>query len=290
MEDRNKTSSVSLLETLKSNKSSIHIRNAHDAVTILLHSIMRSQGFEFVGCGETNDAKASEKFVTESWNREDGSYTFRYKHPKKQNVIFLIKCIVLGDNLLVHGLTEGDQATFDWEVRTTDFIRQKTFDDVDNLYKDVEKLRYQFLSNIVFKLLPSEPSPQNTANPDNRNPYNDPLRVPPRNPNPYGNPYADPYASDPHGGGGGFGHVPPFGIGSNDLFPPMGGPFGMPNGGSGNLFGPDHPGFGSRDPYQPSPFGGRGGQGRGYPQGARFDPFMPPGFGGPGPRPPFNDF
>jgi len=57
-------------------------------------------------------------------------------------------------------------------------------------------------------------------------------------------------------------------------------PFHQPGYG-GSHIGPNHPGFGIRDPFAP-PFSGGGGFGgfpgvRPPPRGARFDPFGPPG-------------
>ena len=63
-----------------------------------------------------------------------------------------------------------------------------------------------------------------------------------------------------------------------------------PGPGTGNLIGPNHPGFGPlvTDPYANSPYGPMGrGRGRGsFPPGARFDPYGPPGMPfPPGPDP-----
>jgi len=73
--------------------------------------------------------------------------------------------------------------------------------------------------------------------------------------------------------------IPSFGVGGQDLYPPS--PFQgndpFRSGQSGNLIGPQHPGFGVNDPFRPfAPPPGRPVPGI-PPPGARFDPYGPPG-------------
>jgi len=198
---------------------------------------------------------------------------------------FLIKSLVIGPKLLVHGVGVEDGTIHNLEITVSDYANDSALEDYDNLFKQLSNLISLFKIQIVHKLFPEgtkegyqqstatqQPSPRaEPYQPARYDPNNDPLRVPnsgrnPRQPisplmepGPYGQPYQ-----------------PPFSIGRNDLNPfPNSTPFGGPEFG-GNLMGPHHPGFGPASyPYAHGP-NGRG-RGRGVPPGARFDPFGPPG-------------
>jgi len=210
---------------------------------------------------------------------------------------FVIKNLVMGDTLLVHGLAIEDKNIQSLEIKVNDFVKPKVaMDDFDNLYRDLDNLMKKFKSGIITKFFPSTSTTQettptsetqrttSTSRTADRPPGYDPLRIP--NSGGYGRAPPMQPQYDPFGGGYGMpSNVPYFGIGSGDLnalpspFTPFGG------GNSGNLVGPDHPGFGNlQDPY--SLGRGRGGRGRGgHPPGARYDPYGPPGF----PEPDFDD-
>jgi len=268
-------------------------------------------GFGFLGCGETNDENAqTEVLAPEGWNKSVDSYSFRYKN-RQSNVTFVIKSLVMGNKLLVHGLGVEDGNIYNTDIDVNDFVNQGiALDNFESLFKNLDNLISTFKIKIINKLVPEgnkevnqqQQQPQNsslflphpsssqtqqqprntTPQPNRYDPYNDPLRVPnsgrqPRQP-------ISPLM-EPGGYGGAF--QPPFGLGSNDLYP-VPSPFGGPPGPTGNLIGPNHPGFGPNinDPYGGNPFGGNRGRGRGSvptpPPGARYDPFGPPGhFGEP---------
>eukprot|EP01117_Protostelium_nocturnum_P018228 TRINITY_DN758_c0_g2_i1.p1 TRINITY_DN758_c0_g2~~TRINITY_DN758_c0_g2_i1.p1 ORF type:complete len:341 (-),score=109.71 TRINITY_DN758_c0_g2_i1:51-1073(-) len=265
------------------------LRNKFDAISLLLHLAMKSFGFRCVGSSESSrDETNSGDFAPEGWNSSNDSYTFTYKH-SKSSMVFVVKALVMGDSLLVNGLALEDKKVHSMEVHTNDYvIRDAKMDEYSNLFKNLQELLNEFKAKVVDKLLPGlnkegyqapSESSNTTADQNQRrdplreDPYrNDPLRVP--NSGGYGRPY---------------GSGPAFGMGDRDLYPDVGG-FNIPSipgmgpGGYGSHMGPDHPGFGSLDPYR----GEGGGLGRGNPRpppGARFDPFGPPGnfFGGPNP-------
>jgi len=279
------------IKILKENKP--QLRQNFDALSILLHCMMKEMGFRFIGCGDSNDVTISGQFVPPDWNKSNDSFCFRYKHPQS-SMTFVIKSLVLGDKLLVHGIAEEDKNIRSVELSVNDYVKSKvSYEDFDNLYKNVEQLLSTYKETIVSKLFPMSitEAPETTTvretpTSTTRSPDNDPLRIPgtgnrvPPNPYPYA---ADPYFDEDYG------TTPPgwFGIGSHDLNPfpsPYGTPFGGP--GSGSQIGPHHPGFGPgvRNPYN-QPHYGRG-RGRGFapppPPGARFDPYGPPGFPGSG--------
>lgn len=184
------------------------------------------------------------------------------------------------------------------EVQKQKQKKYVNFDSVsnfENLFKDSTGLINLFKSNITNYLFPtsddvftneqqnSQQSSQRRRNDDDFD--NDPLRVPGSGRNlPPRSPLQEGYYPSPLS--------PPFALGGHDLYPTGPGigptPF-LPNPdfGGGNLLGPQHPGWGPINPYDPGygqpPIPGRArGRGRGYPPlhppGARFDPFGPPSF------------
>jgi hypothetical protein len=260
------------------------LRNGFDGISLVLHFVMRKMGFTFLGCGENNDENANKQVIApEGWNNSTDSYSFRYRHPKS-SMTFIIKNLVMGNKFLIHGLGIEDGNIHSFEININDFINQGiAMDNYSSLFKNLDNLISLFKKNIIDKLFPEyskgdeRPTTQNQTQPPRYDPYNDPLRVPNSGRQP-----RQPYSPLMEGGPYGY-PAPPFGIGGNDLNP-FGSPFPVgpsPDGATGNLIGPDHPGFGPfvNDPYGGNPFGGgRGNVGRGSrpPPGARYDPYGPP--------------
>jgi len=259
-------------------------RNGFDAISLVLHIVMRKLGFTFAGCGEANDESDPDAVIPPAaWNQSADSFCFRYKHPRSSST-FVIKNLVMGETLLVNGMVTEEKNIYNFEVRTGEYVNTGVaLGDYAHLFKDLDKLISQFKTYIVFKMFPyiSEES-QSFSQPRQQQHgwVDDPLRVgnegnrggPRPSPLLEGGPYGQPYQ-------------PPFGVGSGDLGPQLPGfpgmqPFGGP---AGNLVGPHHPGFGPlvSDPYGNTPFGpGRGaggadGRGRGI-HGPRYDPYGPP--------------
>jgi len=253
-----------------------NIKSKHDALFALLHSIMESAGFKLVGLSESENL-IENKNLPEDWNASQDAWAFRYRH-SKSSMIFLLKALRLGTQLHVHALAVEQEQPVSIELNVSDYVVNENFSDLENLYRNVDKLVEIFTKNIMSKLLPSlrdvsvggRVSP--TSAPRHTGPGTAPHAPPP---DPYFPP--DPLRIGPprtpqH---------PPFGIGGDDLYPGPGGGFGyFPGGGpfgGGPHIGPHHPGFGIRDPSRPPD--GRGGFPFPPPPGARFDPY------GPGVRP-----
>jgi len=281
-----------LIKSLKEYKPSF--RNKSDAVIVALHLVMKTLGFECLGCEEgVEQTIAANQLTPPDWNKSSDSYCFRYKY--KENKHFTIKSLVLGEKLLVNGFNSQANTIHSYEVNVNEFIKEGvSLDDYENLYMNLENLVSLFKINIINKLLPEFVEKTQTSS--RREEDYDPLRVPgsgrqPRSP-----------LMDPMSGGFGYRGMggAPFGIGSHDIYPSIPGPP-MPGGmfgPGGNLIGPNHPGFGPgvMDPYSdpnatsfpwPQGPGGRG-MPRGGPPGARFDPFGPPGFNNSEPEPEFD--
>jgi len=288
------------------------LRNEFDAIVAVLHCTMREMGFICTGHEEktsSNDEFDKQVFA-EGWNKSSDSYSFQYKHTQS-TMTFIVKYLLMNDKLLVHGLSKEDNKVYSLEISAKDYVTEKIpLDNIDSLYKDIDKLISLFKIHITSKLIPnlnkpgyevSHPAHQNETQTQSQTqqqppPRRDPLAEPPRH-HPSYNPY-DRQGYDPLRVPG-TGRAPPFGLGYGDMgYPsPMPG-FGIPGGEmGGNLVGPGHPGFGPRamDPFASDPFGIGGPRlpPGAVPPGARFDPFGPParpnmprfpgprGFGGP---------
>jgi len=250
-------------------KQKPQLRNGFDALSLVLHETMKKMEFTFLGCGESDDQNANKgTLAPEGWNCSGDSYTFRYRHPRN-NKTFVIKNLVLGESLLVHGVAGDDKDIHTFEVNINDYFQPGVaLNDYEHLFKSLDKLIASFKSNIIYKMMPELAEQETRTQPRPSGPYSDPLRVPhsgrqPRSPLMEGGPYHPQF------------QPPPFGVGDTDL-----NPFGFgPSGTGGNLVGPHHPGFG---PYVTDPYGGhplgRGGRGAPHPPppGARIDPFGPP--------------
>lgn len=270
MENKKASENISLIQQIK--QLSPQLKNKYDAIVFILHLYMKQNGFNFVGCGDKNDETVSNLAIPTDWNKNEDSYTFRYKHSNIKSTI-LLKAILLEKQLLVHAMLIEDKSMFHMDIDIDDFVKDNVYlDNYDELYKSLETLITTFKSQIVDKLFSVEKSSQKeeTKKPvaDRPSDY-DPLRIP--NSGPRRNPNS--WLMEP-----GYPDSTPFGVGRSDIFPDIpSGPNGLWGPGSGNLVGPGHPGFNPRFGDQ---FGrGRGNLPRGHPPGARFDPFGPPGSG-----------
>jgi len=252
---------------------------------------MECHGFKLVGLGESSN-QVEDKTLPEEWNKNIDAYSFRYRH-SQSSMTFLLKALRLGTKLLVHALALEQNEILQMDLDTADYVNNvQSFDNIDSVFRDTDKLLKIFTDTIVLKLIPTVSSLQSSA--PNRN-----APAPQRQPRV--DPYPDPYPDDPLRIGPPRrpqGHVDqrnPYSIGDDDLFPGPGSGFGMigpppgyggPLGGGGNVVGPNHPIFGQGrggNPFGFNPPDAFGPQGVRPPPGARFDPLGPPGVNQPGP-------
>jgi len=279
--------------------------NAHAALAFVLHLLMIQRGFRLVGLSESDPIRelppdANAYIPPENWNKNPDVYCFKYKH-SQSSMTFILKCVPLGDRLLVHALAIEDKKPYSLEMDVNEYIDidqlRKSESNLVDLYKRLDNIETFFRLNIMNRLVPFlnkegyeservasttvpptttpsniQPQPPRPIRPDNE--YNDPLRIgPPRMPRPLPAEYN------------------PYEIGRSDLYPDVGAPYfrgGPASGFPGGMVGPNHPIFGGglgiprpgMGPRQP-------GIPPGVPSGARFDPYGPPGTGRgvPGPNP-----
>jgi len=268
---------------LLSTKIKANAKTPHDSLFILLHAIMEARGFRLVGLGEEGNL-VEDKVIPNEWNNSNDAWAFRYRH-HESSMTFLLKGLKLGGTLLVHGLALEQKESLSLSLEVSKYVTNTAFslENLSQVYKDVDELIKVFTKAIISKFIPTvqdiqEQEAQSRASAEPQRSERDPLRIDRDRDRGY-----DPLRIDRPGRGGGM-HPNPYGVGSNDLYPPgfqpfPGGPvWSPPNSGGGSLMGPGHPIFGPR--------GGPSGGFPGHPPGARFDPYGPPGVNiPPNPRP-----
>eukprot|EP00179_Madagascaria_erythrocladioides_P007325 CAMPEP_0198317768 /NCGR_PEP_ID=MMETSP1450-20131203/7202_1 /TAXON_ID=753684 ORGANISM="Madagascaria erythrocladiodes, Strain CCMP3234" /NCGR_SAMPLE_ID=MMETSP1450 /ASSEMBLY_ACC=CAM_ASM_001115 /LENGTH=348 /DNA_ID=CAMNT_0044021013 /DNA_START=34 /DNA_END=1080 /DNA_ORIENTATION=- len=286
----------------------------HEALAMLVHSLLLRHGFRPEGLEESRDeaggAGSSAEVAAEPVKRlpdgwTEGGYGGRYRHFRSA-MTFEIRSVPVGSKLLVTGVSLEDESRMhSLELKVDDMVlTDVTSSDGkngsskwDGVFKDIAAVATLVQVNIAHKLVPdsakdgyqeaaaaddNQRSEPTTAAP--RLPYpaplrdfdddNDPLRI---------GPPRRPYAGglDPTFPPGvpsvGRDDLMPGGLPEFGRMPPMGGPgFG---GQGGNLLGPRN--FGPVGPGRMGGFGGAmGGLPPGVPPGARFDPYGPPHPGG----------
>ncbi|GAB4833881.1 hypothetical protein Ancab_032129 [Ancistrocladus abbreviatus] len=251
-------------------------RNNHDKVAFAVHASFLASGFVLVATGPPAFAESAlsssstEEVGIENWNEVEDEYAFVYVNTEKGNKKVLVKCLAMGDKLVVDALSDGASEPVHVELNVDDYIEENAGNNYNEQYKNLGKLVSSLDSNVLSKLdAPSARSSTAGASSSRRSE----------------NPSRDTEEQDVDRELEGVPDLrsrvafPPIGpIGSGDLVPGPGAGMYPPRGDFGDgsmLLGPDDPRW----------FGGRSGQpgfpgGLGVPPGARFDPYGPPGIPG----------
>ncbi|CAG8442024.1 15260_t:CDS:2 [Acaulospora colombiana] len=175
--------SILLANAKQENLESI-LRSGQDALASMFHAIMQSLGFRLVGLGEkdipgdniSRDGEGNLIGLPETWNSHGPHlYAFRYKH-HQSSVTFLIKCITMANNFLVHGMgIEDNQETSikptHIELITDDYtspsafpyiVRNQHSEPLVNVFiskSRIKDLVSLYKINIVQKLMPNLTKP-----------------------------------------------------------------------------------------------------------------------------------
>ncbi|GAB2298835.1 hypothetical protein Dimus_032912 [Dionaea muscipula] len=253
-----------------------NFRNDADKVAFAVHSNFVASGFVLNSTGppafseSALSSPSTEEVGVDRWNEFDDEYAFVYLDPEKGNKKVLVKCLLMGDKLLVDAVSDGSEATH-LEINIDDYVAENAGSNYNTLYKNLGKLISSLDSEILSRL--DGPSKSSSKTGSSRSTHQESISS-----------HIDAVINEPQGPRDfpqGVVVPPVHPAGSSDLFPgpgagmyPSGG-FGI--GGEGSLLlGPDDPRW----------FGGRGGQpgfpggGLNVPPGARFDPYGPPGIPG----------
>ncbi|XP_010256757.1 PREDICTED: probable proteasome inhibitor [Nelumbo nucifera] len=257
-------------------------RNAHDKIAFAVHASFLASDYILTATGhpafsESALSSSSDEVGIEGWNDTDDSYGFVYVNESKGSKIsVMVKCLVMGDSLIVDALLIGNGETkpLNIQINVNDYDGRSEGTNYSQMYKNFGELVRCLDSNILSKLkeslmVPSSSSsslPRSKASVESEHDKSDPgVRV------------TEPQVPQQIPPGLVYPPVPS--LGSSDLYPgPSAGvyPSRGTGIGGGMLLGPNDPSW----------FGGIGGEHRfpggapGVPPGARFDPYGPPGVPG----------
>lgn len=249
-----------------------NFRNNYDKLAFAVHASFLSSGFVLISTGPPalsenplSSSSSTEEVGIDRWNEVDDEYAFVYKNPKKGNKKVLLKCLVMGDKLMVDALSDGAPEPVHLEINVDDFATETVAGDYDSQFKNLGKLVSSLKSDVLSKLDGS--SAGGPASVTSRLSAEEPNR----------NVDGSASSQEPHRGF----VVPPVNpFGGSDLYPgpgagmyPSRGDFG----GGSMLVGPEDPRWFGGGGF-PGIAGGPGGLG--VPPGARFDPYGPPGVPG----------
>lgn len=254
-----------------------NFRNNHDKVAFAVHASFLAAGFVLTATGppafaddSLSSSSSTDEVGIDHWNEVEDEYAFLYVNPDKGNKKVLVKCLVMGDKLMVDALSDGASEPVHLDIDVGEYVAENAGNDYNSQYKDAGKLVSSLGSDILFKLEGSSAGSSTSSASRPRA-----AEEPNRNADEPGSFHENP---------GGFVLPPVNPIGGSDLFPGAGAgiyPSRGDFGGGSMLVGPQDPRW----------FGDRGGLsgipgGLGVPPGARFDPYGPPGVPGFEPGPP----
>lgn len=134
-------------------------RNNADKVAFAIHSSFLAAGFVLTATGQpafAEDALSSsstDEVGIEHWNDFEDEYAFVYFNPEKNDKKVLVKCLVMGDKLLVDALADGAAAEpVHLEINTNDYVRVETTGNYNAQYNNLGKLVNSLYSHIMSKL------------------------------------------------------------------------------------------------------------------------------------------
>ncbi|XP_043718406.1 probable proteasome inhibitor isoform X3 [Telopea speciosissima] len=254
-------------------------RNPHDKVAFAVHASLLASGYVLTATGPPafsdtalSSSSTDDEVGIEGWNATDEEYGFLYR--KEDNGVkksLLVKCLVMGDKLIVDALVVGDgeEKPVNLQIDVDKYDGASESTNYSDMYKNFGELVNSLNSGILGKLDESSASCSSTRSKASGGSEDKPIDQ--------GVGVIGPRGSQPYPAGPVFPQVPPFG--ETDLVPGGGAGMYPPRGtgiGGGMLIGPNDPRwFGGVDGQPGFPGGAPG-----VPPGARFDPYGPPGVPG----------
>ncbi|XP_074276022.1 putative proteasome inhibitor [Silene latifolia] len=250
-------------------------RNSHDKVAFVVHASFLYAGFVLTATGppafatDVLSSSTSDEVGIEGWNEVEDEYAFVYVNPEKSNKKILLKCLVMGDKLMVDALSDGASEPVHLDINVNECVVETDATDYNAQYKNLGKLVRSLESDVLRRLDGSSGGSHMSSHSSLRS-SDEPNRNIDGSESTQGSP-------------AGFVLPPVNPVGGSDLFPSGGAGIYPSRGGFGAglmLVGPEDPRWfgGGGGPFSHIP-GGPGGLG-GPPPGARFDPYGPPGVPG----------
>jgi proteasome inhibitor subunit 1 (PI31) len=251
-------------------------RGAHDGVAFAAHAAFLAAGYSLcaVGPAALTDPPPSgdDEVGIDGWNSMENCYAFLYyKEEKGKKKLVLVKCLVIGDLLVIDvlDLEAQEKAPYNVQINVKDFFLEENPKNYGDMYNNFTGLIETINSNVLFKLDGSaDAAAAKKTDSESSSSMQSSENRGPRTTEPSG--YPGPRNTDPSG----LVYPPIVPLGSDDLYPGPGAGFyphsGIGGGGSMHV-GPNDPRFFPSNPF-PGPFGGPGS----VPPGGRYDPIGPP--------------
>ncbi|CAO2821169.1 unnamed protein product [Amaranthus hypochondriacus] len=253
-----------------------HFRNKPDKIAFAIHATFLSAGFILISTGSPafaedslSSSSSSEEVGIDSWNELDEEYAFVYKNPKKDNKKVLLKCLVMGDKLMIDAVSDDISEPAHLDVKIDDYVAETATSDYSTHYKDLGKLVSSVKSDVLSKLDGSSAGGGRVDGPSRLSTVEEPNRSSDETTD-----VRDPLST-------GYVVPPIIPVGGSDLFPGPGAGMFPTRGGFGDgsmLLGPQDPRWFGGGGFPDHP--GNPGRQPGIPPGARYDPYGPPGVPG----------
>ncbi|KAL9268609.1 putative proteasome inhibitor [Drosera capensis] len=130
-------------------------RSDSDKLAFAVHASFIASGFVLVSTGPPafSDSALSESSSTdevgiEGWNEGEDEYVFVYVDPEKKNRKVLLKCLVMGEKLLVDAVADGSEVAH-LEINIDDYVAENAGNNYISLYKNLGKLISSLESEIL---------------------------------------------------------------------------------------------------------------------------------------------
>ncbi|KAF8402998.1 hypothetical protein HHK36_011092 [Tetracentron sinense] len=133
-------------------------RNAHDKVAFAVHASFLASGYLLTATGppayseNALSSPSSDEVGIDKWNETEDCYAFIYSNPEKGSKKVLVKCLVMGSNLLIDVLREGDGEPLHLEINVEDYNGGDQSNNYSAQYKNLEKLVRKLDAEILSKL------------------------------------------------------------------------------------------------------------------------------------------
>ncbi|CAD7698131.1 unnamed protein product [Ostreobium quekettii] len=130
-------------------------RGPHDRLALAVHAFFLSQGYTVTGVGTQVDGSTTpdpdaEEATLEGWNGQEDWYAFQYVDPQGVKPPVTVKCLRLGDKLMVNALAMGEGAEVPRSLELDAGQFTTVSNDVAKGFKDLDGLAAKVASCMEF--------------------------------------------------------------------------------------------------------------------------------------------
>ncbi|KAJ0028766.1 hypothetical protein Pint_35302 [Pistacia integerrima] len=137
-------------------------RNNHDKLAFLVHASFLASGHVLTATGSSADASFSSPSTDEvgldHWNDLEDNYAFVYINPENGSKKVLVKCLVMGNILVVDALVQGASEPVHLEIDVGQYVEEDGTANYSGQFKNLDKL-VKFLDTEILSKLNGSPKP-----------------------------------------------------------------------------------------------------------------------------------